>query len=284
MSTGKSVFITGCSDGGLGSALALVFQARGFHVFASARSTSKLADLASLSNVTLVTLDVLDQNQIAAAVDSVKAATVDGKLDILINNTGRNHFSPALDVDIVEAKQIFDINYWGALAVIQAFAPLLIKAEGSLVNVTSIAGHTYVPYMSVYSASKRSLELLGDTLRLELEPFKVKVTSVVTGAVDSKGLSYFQDWKLPETSLYKPLEALIASRARGNDGVQRASRADYADEVVSAIIKGDERKIWAGANAAGAKARTIPSIPQAAITGYDQALIRGCGLDQLAKK
>ena len=142
----KSVLITGCSDGGIGSALALNFQARGFHVFATARNVSKMSALANLPSVTRLTLDVQKSTHIAAAVAAVQKQA-GGKLDILINNAGRNHFAPVLDIDIIEARHIFDVNFWAPLAIIQAFSPLVITARGTIVNVTSISGHMNVPYM-----------------------------------------------------------------------------------------------------------------------------------------
>ena len=142
----KSVLITGCSDGGIGSALALNFQARGFHVFATARNVSKMSALANLTSVTMLTLDVQKSTYIAAAVAAVQNQA-GGKLDILINNASRNHFAPVLDIDIIEARHIFDVNFWAPLAIIQAFSPLVITARGSIVNVTSISGHMNVPYM-----------------------------------------------------------------------------------------------------------------------------------------
>lgn len=150
MATPKSILITGCSDGGIGSALAHVFQSRGYYVFATARTLSKMSELAKLSHVTLLTLDVMQSSHIAAATESVQRHT-GGTLDYLINNAGRNHFSPILDANIDECKRIFDINLWGSLAVTQAFAPLVIKAKGTIVNITSISGHVNVPWMGTFS-------------------------------------------------------------------------------------------------------------------------------------
>jgi NAD(P)-dependent dehydrogenase (short-subunit alcohol dehydrogenase family) len=145
MSVKGSVLITGCSDGGIGSGLALVFQERGYHVFATVRNPEKTHDLKGLPNVTLLTLEVTDQSHIQAVKDAVSAQT-DGTLSYLINNAGRNHFMPPLDEDIDVAKKIFETHVWGPLAITQAFAPLLIKAQGT-VSITSIAGHGAVPTM-----------------------------------------------------------------------------------------------------------------------------------------
>lgn len=94
------------------------------------------------------------------------------------------------------------------------------------------------------------MEIIAETLRLELEPFGVSVLSIVTGAVRTNCLSYFQDWKLPEDSLYKPIEQTIAARARGEDGVKRTDRMEYGEKVVSEIVGGSTDKVWCG-NMAG---------------------------------
>lgn len=146
MATTKSILITGCSDGGIGSALAHVFQSRGYRVFATARTLSKMSELADLPRVTLLTLDITQSSHIADVTEAVQRET-GGTLDYLINNAGRNHFSPILDASIDESKRVFDINLWGTLAITQAFAPLVIKAKGTIVNITSISGHLNVPWM-----------------------------------------------------------------------------------------------------------------------------------------
>ena len=147
MSTKGSVLITGCSDGGIGYGLACAFQERGYHVFATARDPSKMELLKPLPNVTLLTLDVVNGDHIASAVEAVSKHT-SGTLSYLINNAGRNHFMPLLDDNIDAAKKIFETNVWGPLALIQAFSPLLIKAQGTIISITSIAGgHGPVPTM-----------------------------------------------------------------------------------------------------------------------------------------
>ena len=172
MSPKESVLITGCSDGGIGSGLALIFQERGYHVFATARNLDKTSALQGLPNVTLLTLEVTDKRHIRAAKDAVSAQT-GGTLSYLINNAGRNHFMPLLDEDIDAAKRIFEINVWGPLAITQAFAPLLIKAQGTLVNITSIAGHGAVPTLGKnpnYSEIKDPNSILRILWRFQVLP------------------------------------------------------------------------------------------------------------------
>lgn len=133
----KTVLITGCSTDGIGWAMAKAFYARHFHVFATARDLSKTGDLSELDDVELLKLDVTDPDTIAQCKDTVAKRT-GGKLDVLINNAGVEFMSPLLDVDISEAKELYDVNVWGPLAVVQAFSPLLIEAKGIVYNQSSI--------------------------------------------------------------------------------------------------------------------------------------------------
>ena len=142
---GKTILITGCSAGGIGYALAAECQRRGLTVFATARTTSKMSALEKLPNMTLLPLDVTSPSSIAEAVQQVKSRT-GGKLDYLLNNSGQNIIIPALDLDIEDAKRMFEVNFWGVLRMIQAFAPLLIEAEGTIVNIGSIVAYLHAPY------------------------------------------------------------------------------------------------------------------------------------------
>ncbi|KAJ5595244.1 uncharacterized protein N7459_001452 [Penicillium hispanicum] len=290
MSTKGSVLITGCSDGGIGSGLALVFQERGYHVFATARNQEKMAALKPLPNVTLLTLDVTNKEHIQEAAKAVSAQT-GGTLSYLINNAGRNHFVPILDDDVEAAKKIFDINVWGPFTVTQVFAPLLIKAQGMLVNITSIAGHGPVPtlgkrLLSVssvrkdpiidlhpaipgsYGASKRAQEQIAEVLRIELAPFKVKALSVVTGAVSTNGQTYFEDWALPEGSLYKAVEPTMRAIAQATDGRGRMPLMTYANQVVDNILNGVTGRIWVGEHAEAAKNRPTEGEGAALVDQY----------------
>lgn len=143
----KSVLITGCSDGGIGSGLALEFLRRGYQVFATARSVKKMGNLANLPNVTLLELDVLKSESIKTTAQEVRKILGTATLNILINNAGCNSYMPMLDVNIQDAKRLFDTNYFGALEVVQAFSSFVIEAKGKLVFITSIGGHVTIPYM-----------------------------------------------------------------------------------------------------------------------------------------
>lgn len=140
-----TVLITGCSDGGAGAAMVLEFHARGYQVFATSRSLATMSKVDGLPNVKRIQLDVTKPAEIRAAADAVSNET-GGTLTYLVNCAARNHFMPLLDEDVEAAKALFETNVWAQLAVTQAFAPLLIKARGTAVFITSLSGYLNVPY------------------------------------------------------------------------------------------------------------------------------------------
>jgi len=149
----KSVLITGCSAGGIGAGLAEAFQKKGYHVFATVRNLAKVPpNLSKAPHVTFLILDVLSAESIAAAVASVAQET-GGRLDVLVNNSGQVLIMPALDTNIEDARNLFDLNFFAPLAMLQAFAPLLIKAQGCVVNNASAAGCVSFPFHSQYYIS-----------------------------------------------------------------------------------------------------------------------------------
>ena len=153
--------------------------------------------------------------------------------------------------------------------------------------------------VGTYSATKRGIEIIADTLRLEIAPFGVDVLEIVTGAVRSRGQTYFGDFAVPRDSLYKPIEATIASRAQGEDGMPRMDVAEYSTVVVDAIIKREGGKFWYGQNVDMIKMSTVATaVPQSAMVSFrappaavehktnflqDAGAVMGTGLEALAK-
>ena len=173
----RTILITGCSDGGLGAALAVAFHEAGLHVYATARNPARMEQLASLGIETL-TLDVQSESSIAACVSKLSG------LDILVNNAGATFLMPVVDISVPEAKKTFDLNVWSYIAVAQAFLPLLLKSSnGMIVNQTSVGGCTTIPFQAVYNASKAAIMMFSDTLRLELQPFGITVVDLRTAVV-----------------------------------------------------------------------------------------------------
>ncbi|KAE8153660.1 hypothetical protein BDV25DRAFT_168443 [Aspergillus avenaceus] len=246
-----SVLITGCSVGGIGPALAEEFHCRGLHVFATARSREKMAPLEKLSNATLLELDVTSPQSIAAAVEAVTAKT-GGKLDYLVNNSGQNIVRPILDTSVEEAKRLFDVNFWGAASMVQAFAPLVIAAKGMIVNLASVSAWYHGPWLSYYAASKAALVAYSDVLTLELKPFGVRVITVVAGTVQTNIFSNYAgrpDSTLPPNSLYMGAAQDVQDWTDGKVVKDAMSPDDFAKRVVGDVLGGGSGTIWRGTGA-----------------------------------
>ncbi|KAF2804124.1 NAD(P)-binding protein [Mytilinidion resinicola] len=242
----KTVLITGCSTGGIGWAMTKVFLERGFHVFATARDPSKAADLSALSNVDILELDVTVPQTISQCKDTVTKRT-GGKLDVLVNNAGVELQTPLLDVDITEAKKLYDVNVWGPLALVQAFAPLLIEAKGLVVNQSSIDAVLSMAWAGVFASSKAAQARLSETLRLEMEPLGVRVVTVMCGSVDTPMFGKpGGQMKLPETSYYYNVSDAAYKERMDHQG--KAMKVDVlAAKLVKDILGGARGPIWRGA-------------------------------------
>ncbi|KAF1957634.1 NAD(P)-binding protein [Byssothecium circinans] len=275
----KSVLITGCSAGGIGSALAVEFQRRGLRVFATARNLGKMEHLGKLPNVTLLQLDVTSTDSITVAAHDVVAAT-GGSLDILINNSGSQYITPVVEADLDRARSLFDVNVFGVIAVCQAFAPLLVSAHGTIVNVCSINGHVHTPWMGLYGASKAAVEMVSETMRLELAPLGVRVVSLVTGAVTTNIMTNGPVPQLPETSLFKPAEKEMTVLARGEDEHPRMPVDAFAKKVVDDVLGAATGKVWRGQMASMIYWFT----KLAPLFVVDRMISKGTGVDHLAKK
>ncbi len=207
----RTVLITGCSDGGIGAALAIAFHEAGLHVYATARNPSKMEQLASLGIETL-TLDVQSESSIAACVSKLSG------LDILVNNAGAQFLMPVVDVSVPEAKQLFDLNVWSHIAMTQGFLPLLLKSSrGMIINQTSVGAVTTLPFQAVYNASKAALAMLSDSLRLELQPFGITVVDLRTGVIRTnliKNLKELKQPSLPKGSIYEPAKETVEKALR----------------------------------------------------------------------
>ncbi|GJC84093.1 short-chain dehydrogenase cctT [Colletotrichum liriopes] len=195
----KTILITGCSDGGLGSALALAFSKAGWRVFATARNPSKLKQCTAAKIETLQ-LDVKSDSSISTCVSQVAELT-DGSLDALLNNAGAGYSMPLMDATMEKTRDVFDLNVISLISVTQAFLPLLMKRSSSsgsmVINNTSISSVGGMPWQVVYNSSKAAAASITAGMRLELAPFGIKVVDLKTGTVTSNFLDNLPPAVLP---------------------------------------------------------------------------------------
>jgi len=178
----KDVLVTGASTG-IGRKITEVLAENGYFVYAGARKKKDLDALNAIENVQAIKLDVTEQQQIDAAVATVKKG---GRgLHGLINNAGVFIGGPLVDVDLEEFKWLMDVNVYGVYRMNQAFAPMIIESKGRISTIGSISGTLSGRYSGQYSMSKHAIEAYTDSLAAEIEPLGVQVSVIEPGNYNS---------------------------------------------------------------------------------------------------
>ena len=173
--------ITGCSTG-LGRALAEEVLAAGHSVVVTARDASTVADLAEQApdRALALPLDVTDRGQVAAAVRQAEERF--GGVDVLVNNAGYGYRAAVEEGGDDDVRKLFDTNFFGAVAMIQAVLPgMRARRSGAIVNVSSIGAQITPVGSGYYAASKAALEGMSGSLRGELQPLGIAVVAVEPG-------------------------------------------------------------------------------------------------------
>lgn len=187
MSTSKTIFITGVSSG-FGRALASEALEAGHRVIGTVRNDEALRAFEVLSpdRAHGVVLDVTDFARIDSVVADIEAGL--GTVDVLVNNAGYGHEGIFEESSLDEMRHQFDVNVFGAVAMIKAFVPYFRQRRaGHILNITSMGGTITMPGIAYYCGSKFALEGISDTLSKELKPFNIFVTAVAPG-------SFRTDW------------------------------------------------------------------------------------------
>jgi NAD(P)-dependent dehydrogenase (short-subunit alcohol dehydrogenase family) len=174
MTTKKTVLITGCSSG-YGLETARRFHSEGWNVVATMRTPREDA-LPSSERLRVLALDVTKPESIAAALDA------SGPIDVLVNNAGIGALGAFEATPMATAREIFETNTFGVMAMTQAVLPQFReRRSGVVVNVTSSTTLAAMPLVAVYAASKHAIEGFSESLALELENFDVSVKLVEPG-------------------------------------------------------------------------------------------------------
>jgi NAD(P)-dependent dehydrogenase (short-subunit alcohol dehydrogenase family) len=222
----KTVIVTGASSGIGRSCVARMIA--GWRVFATVRKSKDADELTSEFGPALapVMMDVTDRPSIMAAAERVSSQLHGQGLGGLVNVAGIGMMRPVEYATLRDLQEIFDINVFGQIALIQAFLPLIGQARGRIVNISSVGAHIAIPFGSPINASKSAFGTFSDTLRLELHPFGIHVCVVEPGAIKTPAV---------EKTL-GDVEAIIAKlpqkgAAQYGEMLRRFARRAYAREM-----------------------------------------------------
>jgi NAD(P)-dependent dehydrogenase (short-subunit alcohol dehydrogenase family) len=179
----RSVLITGCSSG-IGHATATHLADRGWTVYASARRTESIADLAQRGCRTLA-LDVTDEGSMEAAVAAIEEA--EGGVGALVNNAGYSQSGAIETVPLERIRAQFETNVFGLVRMCQLVLPgMRRQGGGRIVNVSSMGGRLTFPGGGAYHGTKHAVEALSDALRFELRGFGVDVVVIEPGLIKTR--------------------------------------------------------------------------------------------------
>ncbi len=172
-----SVLVTGANRG-IGLAITRHLSARGWDVYATARSEGALAELGTVPGVHPTRLDITDR----ASLDAL-AAQLPAKLDGVVNNAGIIVNGPVEGLTLDDLSRQLDVNVTAQIGVTHAVLPRIRAAKGRIVFISSVSGLIATPGTGAYNASKFALEALADALRMELRPWGIRVSLVEPGPI-----------------------------------------------------------------------------------------------------
>lgn len=187
MVSAKTILITGVSSG-FGQALAREALVLGHRVIGTVRNREALRAFEALDSQRACgyLLDVTNVERIDEVVEEIESTI--GPIDVLVNNAGYGHEGILEESPLAEMRRQFDVNVFGAVAMIKAVLPgMRQRRRGHIINITSMGSFITLPGISYYCGSKFALEGISEALSQELAPFRIHVTAVAPG-------SFRTDW------------------------------------------------------------------------------------------
>ncbi|KAL3841980.1 hypothetical protein ACJMK2_020056 [Sinanodonta woodiana] len=229
----KTVLVTGC-DSGFGNALVKKLDSIGMHVFAGCLDTLNPGAIAlsnSCSNrVTLLKLDITKKEDIAAVTKAIQEKVTSDGLWGLVNNAGVWYFSEMEMTSDAVFQKVMDTNVFGTVRLTRSLLPLIRKAKGRIINVTSLLGRISVEGNGAYGMSKHALVAYSDTLRQEMKKWGVYVSMIEpTG---------FRTASMHEQSMINKRDAIWNSL---DASTQESYGRDYLDKIYDTIISTSNR-------------------------------------------
>lgn len=203
------MILTGASRG-IGHATVKRFSDEGWRVITCSREDVP-ADCRRDPNWSHhVSADLADPDSRAAFIVDANKALAGGPLHALINNAGFSPKTPykerlgCLNGDLNEWRRVFELNFFAPIVLARGFAAPLARAKGSIVNITSIAGHAVHPFAgSAYSTSKAALSALTREMAVEFAELGVRVNAIAPGEIETAMLSPETDVLIPRIPLHR---------------------------------------------------------------------------------
>lgn len=208
----KTALITGATSG-IGRATARAFAQNNFKLILCGRREDRLADLqnelSQQTEVHTLVFDVRSKESVFKAIESLPENFCN--IDILVNNAGNAYgLGPIQSGDVEDWEAMIDINLKGLLYVSKAIIPGMVERQiGHIINIGSIAGKEVYPNGNVYCASKFAVDALSQSMRMDLNPFGIRVGAINPGMVETEFSQVrFKGDTARAANVYKGLEPL----------------------------------------------------------------------------
>ncbi|MFT5253420.1 MAG: 3-hydroxy acid dehydrogenase/malonic semialdehyde reductase [Flavobacteriales bacterium] len=185
----KTALITGATSG-IGKATAQLLAKNNYRIILCGRREDRLKELAeelaAITDVHCLQFDVRDRNRVFEAINALPKDF--STIDVLINNAGNAHgLDPIQTGDIDDWDAMIDINVKGLLYVSKAIIPQMIERKsGHIINIGSTAAKEVYPNGNVYCASKHAVDALNQGMRIDLNPFGIRVGAIHPGMVETE--------------------------------------------------------------------------------------------------
>ncbi len=220
---------------GIGRSLAEHFSKQGHRVYGTSRKP-----MTETVSFQVLTMDVTDEQSVQTAVNQV--IEKEGRLDVLINNAGLGIIGALEEVPEAMIQQVFETNVWGLLRVCRAVLPQMRKQHnGLIINISSVAATMGLPFRGIYSASKAAVEVLTESLSMEVQPFGIRVCSVLPAEVKT---SINTNRLVADGNDSSPYQTAIeAMNAKVKAAINSAADPMYIVEAIEQIINSPSPKL-----------------------------------------
>jgi NAD(P)-dependent dehydrogenase (short-subunit alcohol dehydrogenase family) len=195
----KKVAVVTGSSSGIGFETSLLLARNQFTTYATMRNFEKSKSIREIAKreklaLQVVQLDVNDDKSVKDAIYNIE--NEQGVINVVVNNAGYLLIGPLEELSIEEFKEQFETNFFGAIRVIKEVLPIMRRQrEGTIVNISSIAGRIGLPLNSPYVSSKFALEGLSESMAYEIEQFGIKVVLIEPGVIKTNAASSFKTGK-----------------------------------------------------------------------------------------
>lgn len=239
----RVVLITGASRG-VGLSTAQLLSENGFRVYATTRTPENVAHFEK-ENLHFIYTDLKSESSILSSVQQI--IQKEGHIDILINNAGYALVGAVESLTSGQIQDQLEVNFLAPIRLIQSIAPFMRKnRSGHIINISSTNAQNTPSYGSLYAASKAALESLSESLRVELDPFNIKVSIIEPGTLSTHFFILLGQREVadkPYLEITSIIEKMIEEREANADHLPLSQSKEEVAQFILEVINSPHPKL-----------------------------------------